>query len=155
MKQRKEPFGRPREYDRDDIQAKLLAWAKKETSINLCGFSAENQIASTKILDWARECPTFRETYNIVRETLGERRERLLTQGLLHTKAYDVNAKHYDRYLKEDSREDLIFENKLKQDLIRFMHDLKNEADQCLSEGLQEQFNALMSQITISQAKKP
>lgn len=53
----KRPVGRPKEYDREEIAAKMLEWAKLETSINLNGFciSLDPPISPSRISNWAKE----------------------------------------------------------------------------------------------------
>lgn len=107
-------MGRPREWDRDKVAENLVEWAKKDTSINLNGFCGENLLPPSKITLWAKECDNFRQAYEIAKALLGERRERYLEQERLHVKAYDMNAKVYDHFLKDESRDEKAFESKLK-----------------------------------------
>lgn len=112
--------GKPRTYDRDDVEEKLLNWVKKEEAINMMGFSAEHLIPPSVILKWVRADPDgFGQTYDTVRSIIGMRREQRLSEGTLHTKAYDLNSSHYDRYLKEDQKEDKSFEIKSKVEAFK------------------------------------
>lgn len=108
--------GRPREYDRDQIAEEMIEWAQLPDSINLCGFSAKKLIPPSKITAWARECEKFRLSYEIVKAIVGERRERLLSSQQLHVKAYDLNAKTYDHFLKEEHKEEKTFESSLRKE---------------------------------------
>ena len=107
--------GRPRTYDRDEIEQQLMAWAFREDSTNMTAFSAEYLIAPSVMLKWAKADPEgFGQTYDVARSLIATRREMLLSRGQLHVKAYDLNAAHYDRYLKADQREDKQHEAELK-----------------------------------------
>lgn len=108
------PGGRPKEYDRLDVAKKMLEWAKDPESMNMNGFSVHVMIPATTILRWKDEDPQFREAYELTRQILGNRREKALSKGELHVKAYDLNAKVYDPYLKEEWREERRFESDLK-----------------------------------------
>lgn len=110
--------GRPREYERLETAENMLKWALKDDSLNLTGFCAEYLIPSSTILQWSKE-PTeegrqFQRAYNLVKDILGNRREKRLTDGALHTKAYDLNAKVYDAFLRDESRVQAEFEARLK-----------------------------------------
>lgn len=105
--------GRPG-HDKEEVAKQLIAWSKLDDSINLCGFSADHDVAPRTIMTWAKENEEFRRTYEAVKTRIGARRERLLNAGQLHVKAYDLNANVYDLYRKEESREQLTFESDLK-----------------------------------------
>jgi len=102
--------GRPREHDRDEIAKKMIEWAKKENSLNLCGFCGEVEIDPCKITQWAAECENFRKAYRYAKTLLGERRERRLSEGTLHQKAYGLNAHVYDQFLKDEARDLIKYE---------------------------------------------
>jgi hypothetical protein len=110
MNESEKPFGRPREYDRNEIAQKLIEWAKKDNSLNLCEFCGENLIPPQKLGVWAKECEYFRSSYDIVKSLIASRREKKLSKGELHVKAYDLNAATYDYFLKEERREEKAFE---------------------------------------------
>lgn len=140
-------LGRPREWDRTEIAIKMLEWAKDERNINLCGFSADNLIPSPKILEWARTDEDFRQTYELVRDFIGRRREERLTKGELHVKAYDLNAMTYDAHLRAEIRGQLEFDYKLK-----------SRAEIDVNESTVKQFDALNQQLLFlqrSQQDKP
>ena len=106
--------GRLRKHDRDQIARDLIEWAQKDDSINFCGFCAEQMIIPQKISEWAKEEETFREAYEYARACLASRREKKLNKNELHVKAYDLNAKTYDQFLKWESREESKFEADVK-----------------------------------------
>ncbi len=54
------------------------------------------------VAQWAKECVSFRQALEITRAFLGNRREKLLNQEMLHVKGYDLNATTYDPFLKEE-----------------------------------------------------
>lgn len=95
--------GRPIERDRKEIAKQLLAWAKKEDSINLCGFciSLDPPLSPEKLSIYRDEDVEFRQSFFIAKAMLGERRERLLNKNKIHLKAYDLNARTYDYFLDE------------------------------------------------------
>lgn len=101
--------GRPREHDRYQIAIDLIEWAQKDDSYNLNGFTAETLIDPSKLINWAKEDESFRQALNIAKGILGKRREQGLTEGKVHQKAYDLNATVYDRYLKDERREDIDY----------------------------------------------
>jgi len=110
------PRGRPREHDRDQIALELIEWAKQPDSINLCKFccTREPPLNPRRITDWAKECDNFRGAYDTAKAFLGARREEWLNQEHLHVKAYDLNATTYDIFLKEEKQDQQKFESKLK-----------------------------------------
>lgn len=110
--------GRPREHDRDQIALDLIEWAKKDDSINLNAFccSRDHPLAPSMITNWARECDNFKRAYEFAKTFLGVRREKLLNNGRLHVKAYDLNACTYDYFLAEEKREQKKFEASLEKD---------------------------------------
>lgn len=148
--------GRPREHDRDAIAEELIEWAKKEDSINLCGFccSREPPLAPTKVTDWARECSRFRVAYETAKMFIGARREANLNKGKLHVKAYDLNATVYDHFLKDEKRLQMELELDIKKQLIEWEAKLKSSGN-VVDEAVLEQFNALMGQLSaLQEARK-
>ena len=107
-------MARPREYDRKEVADNLLKWAQKEDSINLCGFCAEYLVPAGTMLRWKDEDDWFRETYEMVRCMIGSRRESLLTNGKLHVKAFDLNAKTYDPFLRDEHRNQVKYDAMIK-----------------------------------------
>lgn len=107
--------GRPREHDRDQIALDLLEWSQKETSYNLLEFCVLKMLPAEKISLWSRECPNFRQSVMIAKHSIGMKREKMLSRGLLHQKAYDLNAPVYDYFLKEEKRDNLKYESDLRR----------------------------------------
>ncbi len=101
------PRGRPRVHDREQIAIDIIEWARRPDSINLCKFCAlyDPIIPPTKLTLWAKEDNSFREAYESAKLFLGFRREEWLNQEHLHVKAYDLNAETYDHFLKEEKLE--------------------------------------------------
>ena len=54
---------------------------------------------------WAKENDDFRESLECAKASLGARREEWLSTEMLHSKAYDMNARTYDYFLKEEDEE--------------------------------------------------
>ena len=129
--------GRPREHNREQIALDLIEWAKKDDSLNLNGFCADQLIAPSKITLWARENDEFRLAYETAKSFIGRRRESGLINGTLHVKAYDLNAAVYDHFLKEDKREQAKYEA-----------DLKLKEAEKIPEQIQEGFERLMNQFS-------
>lgn len=123
--------GRPKEHDRKEIAAAMIEWAKKDDSTNLCGFCCEVEINANSLLRWKDEDEEFRGTYELVKQFLGNRREKMLSDGKLHVKAYDLNAKTYDRFLKEEHKE----ESKYQSDLRKGEDESRLNAAQVLEAG--------------------
>src|SRR5690349_20543326 len=96
-------IGRPQEYDREVIARELIEWAQKDDSINLNKFCAlHNPIFPPSYLSvWAKESKEFSQAYEAAKSFLGFRREERLNSEELHVKAYDLNAKTYDYFLRE------------------------------------------------------
>ena len=107
--------GRPG-HDREEIARKLIEWARKEESRNLNGFCCqlEPPINANMVMNWARECIKFREAYEIAKAFLADRRERLLNEGKMHVKAFDLNASVYDIFTQDEKRSQAEFESKLR-----------------------------------------
>lgn len=112
------PHGRPRVHDRDQIALDLIEWASKPDSINLCKFccTREPPLAPSKITMWAKESDSFRIAYETAKMYLGARREEWLNKNQMHVKAYDLNATTYDYFLKEEKQDQQKYESLLKAD---------------------------------------
>ncbi len=97
-------MARPKEYNREQIAKDLIEWAKKPDSINLCKFCAYHEpiIPPSYLSIWANEDDEFSKAYDAAKLFLGFRREEWLNKENLHVKAYDLNAKTYDYFLKEE-----------------------------------------------------
>ncbi len=105
--------GRPG-YDLVAMAEKLLAWSAKEDSFNLCAFCGDYDVAPSMVLRWVKDNAQFSEAYEKAKARLGARREKGLATGAVHVKAYDLNAKTYDRFLKEEHREHMELEAQLR-----------------------------------------
>jgi len=135
--------GRLREHDRNQIALDLIEWAQLDTSTTMLGFCAGKLISPNKITDWAREDEFFRVAYDIAKACVGERREKKLSDGKLHVKAYDLNAAVYDRFLKEERQEMAKFEA-----LLKFVEE-QNQNPEVI-----EKFDALMDLMKKAQERK-
>lgn len=135
--------GRLREHNREKIAEDLIEWAQKEDSLNLNGFCANKLIAPSKLGLWAKEDEFFRIALEVSRAILGERRERFLTNDMLHVKAYDLNACVYDRFLKEERMEMAKYET-----LLKFVQE-ENQNPEVI-----DKFNSLMELMKQNQERK-
>lgn len=150
------PVGRPREHDRDSIKDQLIEWAKKEESINLCGFcgSREPPLNPVMVTTWAREDHEFRLAYETAKGIIGGRREVNLNKGKLHVKAYDLNSTVYDHFLKDEKRIQMELELDIKKQLIEWEAKLKASGN-VVDEAVTEQFELLMGQLSaLQEARK-
>lgn len=147
--------GRPREHDRDAIMEELVEWAKLPNSLNLNGFccSREPPISPSKITNWAKECPRFRQAYEEAKAFIAQKREQNLALGTLHVKAYDLNASVYDHFLKDERRTQLEFEAEIKKQLIEWEAKLKSE-NGTVDPNTVEQFMSLMGQLSSLQSDR-
>lgn len=137
------PNGRPREYDLKKVAKDLIEWAQKDDSWNLCGFSADFLIPAATVLRWKDEDPDFREAFDIAKNILGKRRERDLSRGKLHVKAYDLNATCYDKYLKDE-----------RIDIMRVEAALNKDKEQALDDGNMQRYNAIQKMLFDLQKQK-
>lgn len=141
--EKKNGVGRPREHNREQIAIDMIVWASLDTSVNLNGFccSYKPPIDPTKITQWAHEETEdglqFRKAYNATKSFLAERRETNLNKGKLHVKAYDLNAKVYDHFLRQEYRDDIAYQIMLKA-----------KEDSCNSVEDLARYNALMDQLS-------
>lgn len=107
-------IGRPNEHDVHQIAVDLVVWSRKEDSINLCGFCAENEIPPSLFSRWEKESDVFAKAFRIAKVAIGARRERKVSEGTLHSKCYDLNASVYDHFLRQEKRDQMEFEALLK-----------------------------------------
>ena len=127
--------GRP-PIDIEKVQLDMLAWSLLPTSTNLCGFSGQFEIPPSVITRYARTNEEFSATYEIVKARLAQRREEGLVKGTVHQKAYDLNAKTYDGYLKAESRDDIDYDTEKKKEMDTHKANLNKN----LNDDFQEQF---------------
>ena len=126
-------------HDRHAIMLQLIEWALLDTSTNLNGFCATRipMIAPSKISEWAYQDDDFREAYECAKAAVGMRRELLLSEGKLHTKAYDLNAKVYDHFAKKEWQESVKFESQVakeKEEETEHKQLMNSKFDQVLSQ---------------------
>jgi hypothetical protein len=129
--------GRLREHDRDQIAMDMIEWALLEDSTNLNGFCGKKFIAPSKLSQWAKEEAFFRQSLDITKAIIADRREKMLSSGLLHVKGYDLSARAYDYFIREDHVEMLRLQIKLKQ-----------EEDKQVSEEINKGMDAILNQIS-------
>ena len=130
------PVGRPKEYDLKKLGRDIIAWCQKEDSWNLCGFCADYLIPASMIIAWSKKDEEFSQSYEIAKLILARRRERDLSRGKLHVKAYDLNATCYDKFLKDE-----------RTDLMRIEHALMKDAACALAEGDQKKYDDIQEML--------
>ncbi len=135
--------GRPREHDRDAIALELIEWAKKEDSINLNAFccSREPCLDPAKVCQWAREDDKFRQAYRAAKAFLAVRREKWLSSEQLHQAAYNRNAKVYDFFEREESRDEFKFQKELEAAVGK-------EVNANANSDVKERLDATLNQLT-------
>src|SRR5277367_4267778 len=133
--------GRPRTWDREKIADELVAWAMLDDSINLNAFCAIKLMPPSKISEFANEDKRFHEAYEIAKSYIAIHRENRLTDGTLHVKAYDLNARVYDYFLKQDHKE-----------MLRLQAELKNQEQKPVSDDVNLALDAIMSQLSSRQS---
>ena len=149
--------GRPREWDRDQIAKDLIEWSQLDTSSNLLEFCVLKLLPAEKISLWSRECPNFRQAVHLAKHSIGVKREKMLSRGLLHQKAYDLNAPVYDYFLREEKRDNLKYESDLRRkELEEESEQLKTatvKLDEMMSLLSEHQSSALKSADTSIKAE--
>lgn len=128
--------GRLRTHDRDQIAIDMLEWVKKDASLNLNGFCAEQLISPSKITNWAKEEEFFRQAYELTKAVIANRREQKLSKGELHVKSYDLNATVYDHFLREERRSQSIFDAELSAKVAKEASKDESAAVQSLLDAL-------------------
>lgn len=137
----KKKTGRPREHDRVKLANDMLEWCRIEGNYNLCGFTEVSGVIPTTILRLVKEDEIFREAYEECKTILGAKREKAVSEGKLHNRAYENNAKTYDKYLRLETRSEKEFESKLKtQESIEINQAIQEKQDNIIRqlESLQE-----------------
>jgi hypothetical protein len=113
---RKENFdqGAPKTYDDNLIMEQMLDWAKKEDSINICGFCVKYGYTPQLIWRLEQSNASFDIAYNLVKMQLSERRERLTNENKLNYGSYNRYQKMLDPFLSshEDKEKDQDAERK-------------------------------------------
>lgn len=94
----------------------LWGWSQRPDSINLCGFCFEYDVDPSKLSFYSKRNEYFEKKLNLAKCVLAARREKMLCEGTLHSKAYDNKAGFYDYFIKEYRREDLEFEVSVKSE---------------------------------------
>lgn len=135
--------GRPREWDRLELAEKMLEWSLLPDSTNLLGFSDIYCIPPQKVSCLARDDEGFRLAFQLVKARVGMRRERALSKGQLHLRAYDLNAAVYDYHLKEERRDEMAYQASLKK---------LEEEDTAEQKMINEKYLDLMAQMASLQA---
>jgi hypothetical protein len=159
-KKQKNPGGRPREHNREQIAIELIEWAKQPDSINLNKFccTREPPMVPSQISIWASECKEFLKAYESAKAFIGARREEKLSRNELHTKAYDLNACTYDFFLKEEKRKQAQFESNidLEKDIKKMEHAAKlaKDSDTGIPKDVVDKFEEFMSALKKSQSER-
>lgn len=137
-------MGRPRIYDREKILTDMLAWAKKDTSLNVnefCAWYVDPPIGPRMLSIWSKEDDNFMQSYEAVKAFLAHRREQALKDGDIHVKCYDICAPAYDYLIKEEYREQEAYKSKLKQ-----------EEQKSSTPEQEDKYNSIMSQLSSLQS---
>jgi len=102
-----EKLGSLEYWTEDKIQVEidsLKEWAKREDSICMAGWCAENTI-STRVLYYLRDkSPIFRETHDVVKKVVANRLASKLG-GKVHQCHYNKYQSFYDAELKDHEKE--------------------------------------------------
>lgn len=119
-------MGRPKEYDRIEVGKKFLQWTKDHPDcLTVPHFTTQNDLNTTRLLEWYKVDADFREYYIAAKEQIGINRlkatrmteEQEENEGrkaldktiyLRHVGNFDPDKRNFDREEKE-------FESQLKQ----------------------------------------
>ncbi len=149
-------MGRPKEYDRDKIADDLVDWAKRPDSINLCKFCAtyEVMLPPSYITVWAKESTYFSQAYEFAKTCIGARREEMLNAELMHVKAYDLNAKTYDYFLRDQLVTESDQDTEKKKRLMEHEQKLKSENNQNVSDEVIKRFEDFAGIVSRAQSER-
>lgn len=145
------PAGRPREHNREQIAIDIIEWAKKPDSINLNKFCVnyEPPFPPTQLSIWGSQEPEFRKSVEIAKGHLAARREEKLNSEELHVKGYDLNASVYDLLIRDERRQQLEFESKLKAQEVSTV----SEQQEAQHKALMNQLDSLKSSLNKDESK--
>ena len=110
----KKILGRPEKYSREEWAEKLFKWAKKDDSMNLLGFCAENDIPAEYMSRWSNENDSFRQALKIAKVQIGMRREKLVSEGKLYHGAWQRGAGVYDNLIHQHERDEKKYDAEIK-----------------------------------------
>lgn len=107
--------GRPRIHNREEIEALLVEVALKPETLTLLALSEVSMTSPDLIAKWARQDPDgLGRTLEWCKAIIGKRREEALVDGKLINRAYEVNKAVYDRWLRDEERDEMAYEHSLK-----------------------------------------
>ena len=113
--------GRPRYYSVEELIQFLDEFSLKDDAITMGQFSAEYNVSSTTIFEMMEKEPEIAKSYNIAKDRIGARRERLLHDGKFHQASYNKNQHFFDTHIRKETRadkkEDIKYAAEVKQQL--------------------------------------
>jgi hypothetical protein len=129
--------GRPQEWDVDFLADELLIWARLPNSLNINGFciSLVPEIDPEYFRALVRKHPSLSQAFRIAKAHLALRREEAHSEKLLSDKAFCINVKHYDTFVKFDILDEEIQAEKRQHDskLALIDHQAKQEQAKLIS----------------------
>lgn len=132
--------GRPKEHDRVKIGKDLVNWAATNPhALSIPMFATSIGLHSQILRTWCKETPEFQALYMQAKELIGINRFKCTQEGSeiridnhLHMKTIH----HYDYDIREDNREEKIFdksleneqiENAIKKEMEPFLKSIKDQ----------------------------
>lgn len=98
--------GRPCYYTCDEMIEKLIEFSFKDDAITMGQFSAEYNISSDCVYAMIDREPEFAHTYDICKNRIGVRREKLLHSNAFHQASYNKNQHFFDTHIRKETRAD-------------------------------------------------
>lgn len=149
-------FGRPQEYDRNQVAIDMLEWAKDEDSINVNKFCALHDpiIPPRTLLNWIETDENFRRAYECVKSFIAFRREEMLNEDGLHQKAYDANLTVYDMFVKNDRIQDELRKHEMSKQILEHQSKLQEKGSNRIQEEFIESATKLMDQLSSLQSAR-
>lgn len=129
----------------------LKEWAKKPTSTSLAKFAAERRISASVMTKWSKTNSIWKYEYEIAKLHIAARREELLNEKKMDSGAFHRYQSFYDEFLNLHQHEEKDEELLRKKALANYEAKLKADLAQPVTEEAQQQFDALMQQISKAQ----
>lgn len=144
-------LGAPRKYDLKQEAKDLMAWANRDTSLRLYGFTDDKDYCAAELKDFANCDNDFALALCKAKEKLALRREEHANDDMIKSHVYTKTAHVYDKEMVEadESLKDKEMLRKMK--LLEHEINLKSQAGIVYDETMLATQKALLDQLSFAQ----
>ncbi len=146
--------GRPPKYDLQKEALDLLHFSQRDDCLALEDFTYTKEYLAQDLCDFARRSDVFALALKKAKETIGRRREKMVSTGKMNYGVWYRSARLYSKMINWDEEEVKDLEMQRKMKLIDYEIKKRSEVSSSVSEDFINHFTNIMGQLSSLQSNR-